>query len=241
MLYDSNELKIIFLNGTALVKKVLDKAVATKALNTEDIDNLYKMISEVCTNPPVLVFDVLHQNQPEDDVVYAHSFNVAIISQYIADWSNFEEDEKRKLLKGALMHDIGKLFVDDDILNKEDKLSHSEKAQVSSHTVEGYKEFRKSGLDTDILSSILMHHERIDGSGYPLGLHGEKINKYARIVAIADKYEGMTSRRRYRKPSTPLDALEHINDIRIRFDKNYIAAFLDNMYSFISDKKTDIY
>ena len=235
MINDSNEMKIIFSTGTTLVKKILDRAVINKKLEIKDLQNAYSTIKEICDESPVLIFKTLHENQPEDDVVYSHSFNVAIISILIAQWAGFNETEKQKVFEGAIMHDIGKLFVDDDVLNKEDKLSNKEKAQISSHTVEGYKEFRKSGLSTDILSSILMHHERIDGSGYPLGLRGEKINRFARIIAIADKYEGMTSKRRYRDPSTPIDALKHIDDIRYKFDDVFITAFLNNMNSILME------
>ena len=237
MIYDSNELKIVFASGTMLTKKTLDSTVQTKALNIDDAKKIYDIAKEITESNPLFVFKILHLNQPEDDVVYTHSFNVAIISLFIAKWCNLKEPEMQKVFEGAIMHDIGKLFVDDDVLNKEDKLSHTEKAQVSSHTVEGYKEFRKTGLDIDILSSILMHHERMDGSGYPLGLHDEKINKFARIIAIADKYEGMTSKRRYRDPYTPFDAVSHIDNVKFKFDDNFVNAFLENMYEVVKQSE----
>ena len=147
----------------------------------------------------------------------------------ISNWCGYDSLTKEKILEGAITHDIGKLLIDEEILNKESALSNTERAQVSSHTVEGYKMLRDSGLSRDTLSSILMHHERIDGSGYPLGLRGEKINFYARLIAIADVYEGMTAKRLYRVPFSPGYVINFIKENRDKFDKNIVNVFVEKM------------
>lgn len=222
-------LKEQFLTGVKYTQVLLDQTVEIKTVNNDLLDKIENTIKDICENEPKNVFKCIHLVQTDDDVIYTHCFNVATISYMIAKWCDLDVVAKEKLLIGALLHDIGKILVDDKVLNKEEKLSNTERAQVSSHTVEGYKNFRNSSLDKDTLSIILMHHERADGSGYPLGLCGAKINQYAKVVAIADVYDGMTAKRKYRSPHMPTNALRFIKDNKEKFDKEIVENFIENM------------
>ena len=226
---EPNNLNNQFLDGVDNTKKLLNCLIKNKKINQEYFSKISNNINEILNFNTVNIFTAIHNIQSETDIIYIHCFNVAVISMLISNWCGYDSLTKEKILEGAITHDIGKLLIDEEILNKESALSNTERAQVSSHTVEGYKMLRDSGLSRDTLSSILMHHERIDGSGYPLGLRGEKINFYARLIAIADVYEGMTAKRLYRVPFSPGYVINFIKENRDKFDKNIVNVFVEKM------------
>ena len=145
-----------------------------------------------------------------DDYTFAHSVNVCILSVIMGISKNYNECRLKELSLGALLHDIGKVLVPIEILNNPGRLTPEEFIVVQNHTDIGFEILRKQQDQIPLLACHVayQHHEKIDGSGYPRRLKGEQIHEYARIVAIADVYDALTSDRPYRKGLLPHDAYE---------------------------------
>ena len=115
-------------------------------------------------------FDMLHNLRSVNDSIYAHCINVSLISRMIGIWLKLPQADIDTLTIAGLLHDIGKTQITDDILNKKERLTDEEFALIRKHPVFGYDILKKHDLDVRILKATLMHHERCDGSGYPLAL-----------------------------------------------------------------------
>jgi len=176
------------------------------------------------------VLDYLYDIRLHSDYTFQHSLNVAIIAGIIGKWRNYKGVELKDIIMAALLHDIGKLSVPLAILDKPAKLSPGEFEIVKQHSREGYRLVKDSGqLAPCIKLGILQHHERLDGTGYPAGLTGDKIHAYARIIAIADIYDAMTSDRTYRRRLTPLAALDSIaGQMYGQLETSVCLTFLEN-------------
>ena len=109
------------------------------------------------------------------------------------------EEDKRTLMYGAYMHDIGKINIDKNVLMKTEKLTDEEWAALKRHPVDGANVIQNINSLKSVMPLILQHHERYDGRGYPYGLKGEEIDPLARILSVADSFDAMTSNRAFRK------------------------------------------
>ena len=175
-------------------------------------------------------FDMLHNMRHATDSIYAHSLNVGLISRMIGIWLGLPADDLDTLTLAGLLHDIGKTKVPEEVLNKQSRLSDEEFALVRQHPQYGYDILKKQPLDSHIKKSALMHHERCDGSGYPLGLTYEEIDDYALIIAIADVYDAMTAARSYRDPLCPFQVIaEFEKDGLQKYKPKYILTFLERI------------
>ncbi|MBX6394193.1 MAG: HD-GYP domain-containing protein [Alicyclobacillaceae bacterium] len=167
------------------------------------------LVEEVKKNPQVLqqVADIY----TADGFLYHHSVNVAILSIGLGVELGLPLAQIRDLGIGALLHDVGKLRIPAEVLNKPSSLTPEEFELVKLHTVYGYEMLR--AMDgVSILSAhvALQHHERVDGSGYPNRLHGDEQHVFGKIAAVADVFDAMTAHRVYRQGYLPHEALEHI-------------------------------
>ncbi|MCT4594758.1 MAG: HD-GYP domain-containing protein [Anaeromicrobium sp.] len=163
-----------------------------------------------------------------DDYTFYHSVNVAVLSIVIGVALDLNKNELYKLGLGALMHDIGKVFIEKEILNKKGKLTDNEYVQVKGHSELGYR-YLKENFDIPITSyvSALQHHERFDGNGYPDGKSGKNISLFGRIISITDVYDALTSDRPYRKALLPSDAIEYIMaNSGSMFDPDLVKIFV---------------
>ena len=158
-----------------------------------------------------------------------HSENVAVYSKMIAKEMGFSPKQLENIFNGALLHDIGKIGIPEAILTKNTRLTHAEFDKIKEHPEIGYHilklvpTFRKEG----ILDIVLYHHERVDGKGYPEGLMGERIPQYARIVAVADAFDAITTTRTYRESHDVTYAVEEIKkNIDSQFDRDVVNAFV---------------
>lgn len=138
--------------------------------------------------------------EAKDEYTRGHSYRVAEYSALIARELNWDEDEIRNLKNAAYLHDIGKIGITDNILNKPVKLTDEELGVIKEHTVIGAEILKNITLIDHVKEAARSHHERYDGRGYPDGLKGEEIPLYARIIAVADSFDAMKSRRIYRSP-----------------------------------------
>ncbi|WNC16259.1 HD-GYP domain-containing protein [Brevibacillus brevis] len=143
--------------------------------------------------------------------MYHHSVNVAVLATAVGMSLGYNRQRLMELGIGAMLHDIGKLHLPEEMLKKQDRWSEEEREIAKQHTMHGFNLLRKQH-DISLLSAhvCLQHHERLDGSGYPQGLHGKQIHEYAQIVGIADIYDSLTSPRPWRKRYMPQDALEFL-------------------------------
>ena len=176
------------------------------------------------------VFDMLHNMRQYDDMTYVHSINVALMCNVFARWLRMSEEETKMATLCGLLHDIGKVAVPPDIIKKPGKLTEGEYTIVKKHTLEGYNALKAQNVPDSIMNSALMHHERCDGSGYPFGIKGPKIDVYAKMVAIVDVYDAMTSARIYRGPMCPFKVVGIFEDESLqKYDTRFIMTFLENI------------
>lgn len=149
-----------------------------------------------------------------DLYTYAHSVNVGILSVMLASRVlDRKEHNLKELGAGFFLHDLGKVKVDPEIINKPGKLTPEEFSQMKKHSEFGYQVLQNAGqLSEEIGHIVMQHHERVDGKGYPQGLAKDEIHIYARICSIADVYDALTSERSYKKSMSPFEALVIIRD-----------------------------
>lgn len=184
------------------------------------------------------IFDMLHNLRQYDDLTYTHGLNVALICNVLASWLKFAPEEIELATQCGLLHDIGKLKIPEHIIKKPDRLTDQEYDIIKKHPIEGYKILKRCNVNHHIMNAALMHHERCDGKGYPIGLPAEKISKYAKIVSIADVYDAMTAARVYRGPLCPFKVIEIFEHEGFqKYDTQYILTFLENIVStYISNR-----
>lgn len=182
-------------------------------------------------NSSVSVFETLLDMKNQDDSVYAHCIDVALISNILARWLHFSEEDQLTVLTCGLFHDIGKFLLPPAILRKPGKLSPAEFEIIKTHTIEGFHMLSKfNNIPQIVKNAALMHHEKCDGSGYPYGLKGNEIDKYTKIVTIADIFDAMTSDRVYRKAMCPFSVIKAFEDEGIqKYEMRYILTFLENV------------
>ncbi|MGM8365205.1 HD-GYP domain-containing protein [Virgibacillus sp. W0181] len=162
-----------------------------------------------------------------DDYIFQHSINVAIYSLAIGSQVNLPDAQLAELGVGAILHDIGKIFIEEEILQKADKLTADEFAIMKTHTELGYNFLRKQNSISSVAAHCAyQHHERLDGSGYPRGIKGDAIHPFGKIIAIADVFDAVTSNRVYRSAMLPHEGLEILYAGAIQqFEKQYVEAF----------------
>ena len=214
-----------------LVKNVMDEFKTQKTLR--DIDSVKlmvdKILDELLSKREIVVN--LSDIKSIDDYTYSHSVNVCILSVITGIKLGLNQLKIRNLGIGALLHDIGKVTVPDEILKKPSSLNDEEYEIVKKHTTFGHEILRRN-KDINATSSLiaLAHHERIDGSGYPLGTKGKDIHVFARITAITDVFDALTSDRVYRKKMKTHEALEYLYSFSNNyFDKEIVDSFARNI------------
>lgn len=185
---------------TGINPKMVEKAeAAVRDIVDEIIDN---------RNLVVNMIDL----KSYDDYTYYHSVNVGVLSIVLGVACGMNRSALYRLGLGALLHDIGKVFIDRKIIEKRGPLTPEEFTEVKKHPELGYSYLLKSGFEfpATALNGILQHHERLDGSGYPNGLSGSQIHRFGRIIAVADVYDAMTSDRPYRAGMMPSEVIEFL-------------------------------
>lgn len=199
---------------------------------TVNKDALLKATSSLISSQKTTIefFDMLHNMRQDDDSTYAHSLNVALIARMIGIWLKFTPEELDTLTLAGLLHDVGKTKIPAEVLNKQSRLTDEEFALIRQHPQYGYDILKNQPLDPHIKRAALMHHERCDGSGYPMGLTQDEIDDYALIIAIADVYDAMTAARSYRDPLCPFQVIsEFEKDGLQKYKPKYVLTFLERI------------
>lgn len=219
-----------FTNVATDFEKDLTRVVSSGA--DTDSSRLAGGVSKILSScrTGIQVFDLLHCTRNYDEVIFAHSLNVALISAVLGSWLNFSDADLNVLIKCGIYHDIGKLAIPKEIVDKAGPLSPEEYTIMKSHTMQGYNILKNMNLDKRVKLAAMMHHERSDGSGYPLAVKADQMEAMTKIVAIADVYEAMTAPRKYRKAKCPFEAVKIFESSGLAmYDTKYLMTFLEHI------------
>jgi HD-GYP domain-containing protein (c-di-GMP phosphodiesterase class II) len=204
-----------------------------KTLDMDRINEVSNSISCNFDSINDLVF-CLNKVRSADEYTYSHSLNVSLLCSLLGSWLHLDHNHIEQLSYCGILHDIGKSKVPSTILDKADKLTEKEFEEIKKHPIEGYKLLENnSQIGRDVASAVLMHHEREDGSGYPFGLKSKQIHYYAKILAVVDVYDAMTSNRVYKRRQPPFDVLEmYESEYLTKCDTGIMLTFLNHISSY---------
>jgi putative nucleotidyltransferase with HDIG domain len=205
-------------------------------LNIHIVENIARMAKK-------LVLDILSKEEiiinlidlkSYDDYTYRHSLCVAILSVTTGITLNLNEHMLTEIAMCALLHDLGKMMIPVEITNKPDLLTPEEYSIMKMHPSIAAEQLRKLHIVSEaVIKGVECHHEKFDGTGYPHGLKGDQIPLYAKILAVADVYDALTSTRSYRRACFPNEAIEYIMGcVDMHFDYDIIKAFLKNIAAY---------
>ncbi|WP_052913259.1 MULTISPECIES: HD-GYP domain-containing protein [unclassified Marinitoga] len=163
-----------------------------------------------------------------DDYTRGHSERVATWASLIAEKMNIDKQRIERIYWAGILHDIGKIFVPQSILNKANKLTSEEYEKIKLHPIKGEELIRKVEDMKDISKIIRHHHERWDGKGYPDNLSGENIPLESRILTVVDSFDAMISERPYKKPLTKEQAIDELKRLAgSQFDEKVVISFIE--------------
>lgn len=185
-----------------------------------------KIIEDLMGNPAVLVS--MTDIRTSDDITFAHSVNVAILSVMVAMSMGWAETRIRDLAMGAILHDIGKVQVPDAIVKKQEALTAAELEEMRKHPSHGFNILRtQQNLSIVSAHVAFQHHERLNGEGFPRRLKGGEIHEFARIAAVTDVYDSLTTERTLRRAFTPVEAFAMLQGINNFYDPDVVKALQD--------------
>lgn len=212
------------------IKHIFDQIRVSKQVAVAEIRNEIIPIIHESTEHPNL-FGLFASLQAKDDYTYRHNIGVGVISTLLGRWLNVKDADLLQLTTAATLHDVGKTKVPLEILNKPGKLTQEEYAVMKRHTIWGYEMIKETVGTTHRQALVaLQHHERLDGTGYPFGIRGDKIDFFSRIVSVADVFHAMTSKRSYKDESPFYETLRQMKQNAFgEFDALVIRLFMDKM------------
>lgn len=171
--------------------------------------------------------------EAKDPYMHGHSKKVTKLTANFADYLNLDSELKKDLIFASILHDIGKLLIDDEILEKNGEITEEERAEIEKHPVEGINLLKNVPLSKNITDVIKHHHERYDGTGYPDNLKGDEIPYLARIIQLTNAFESMQSKSRYKKSMSLDEALQEVNDKSgTQFDPELSEKFIEFINSY---------
>lgn len=228
----SNEVKRaakICAKGKEAVVSMFQEARMGKAIEAEAVAPLVEEISNsILRNPGALIS--LARIKTADDYTYLHSVAVCALMIALARKLELNEQQTRDAGMAGLLHDLGKALIPIAILNKPGKLTDEEFAIVKTHPVEGHKLLLSgSGINEVIKDVCLHHHEKIDGSGYPKGLNGDTMSLFAKMGAVCDVYDAITSNRPYKAGWDPAESIKRMAEWKGHFDPKVFQAFVKSL------------
>lgn len=216
------------------VKAILSNIEDTIKTNFQEIEEFARKIKEELRSTRSVIKNIVLVGSGED-AIYRHSVNVTALSAVLGKWLGFSESDINLLSYAAILHDFGKTKISSKILDKVTPLTEEDWRKIKSHPSLVYKYLKAvPSLDTSILYGVLMHHERLDGSGYPLGIKEDRIHPFAKIIAIADTFDAINSNRIYRKSQGPFEALETLQKESLgKLDYVYGKVFIEHVINFL--------
>lgn len=219
--------------NVAQVKDILHDISTGREIDPEKVNKVSdSIIARINENRDIV--SSINQLRSVDEYTYTHCVNVSLLCMLIGKWLRFDFYKVKNLVHAGFLHDIGKGKIAPELLNKPGALTKDEFEEIKKHPVYGFKLAEAMyGLDDSILKGILMHHEREDGSGYPFGVKGPQIHEFAKIIAVADIYDAMTSNRAYREKESPFEVFELMEkDSFGVLDPKITSVFLSNIAAY---------
>lgn len=213
-----------------ITRQTFENVQRSSTFNVAGIrESMKKIIEDAICNRHVLI--QLTDIRTRDDYTFGHSINVCLLSVLIGIKMNLSQQQLVELSIGAILHDLGMALIPAEILQKTDPISQEDWQVITEHTKTGFAIMRKIGPIPLVSAHVaFQHHENYDGSGYPRKLAGDSIHRYARIVAVADRYDAITSDRPYRKAFLPHEAYDIMLASRgRRLDPAIVDLFLENV------------
>ncbi|NPV29608.1 MAG: HD-GYP domain-containing protein [Firmicutes bacterium] len=218
------------LRAIRTVKKLMSQVSVGECFSDQEVKEIIEnIVDEILHHEDVVVN--LSDIRAKQDYHFGHSVGVCVLSLLAGVILGFDRERLKRLGEAAILHDLGKVFVPSEILEKPGPLSSAEMAEVRRHTWLGFRAlYQCSTLGPDPAQVALTHHERYDGKGYPLGLAGDEIPEFARIVALADVFDALVTDRVYRRHYLPYEAVEILTaETGTHYDPKIARAFLYNI------------
>ena len=214
------------INANSILRTTFHQLKESQSFEMAKIRDLVNDILDYILGNSYVVFSI-HQINSYDNYTFSHSVHVCVLSLMIGSMMDLGRSDLEILGISALLHDIGKIFIDFRVLNKPGKLNPDEYEKIKTHPNEGYLALKKSAQMSFLIPHMaLEHHEREDGSGYPRGLTGKRIHRFAKIIAVADVFDVMTSARVYKKPIPPSIAIQEIcENTPLKFSQDVVSSF----------------
>jgi len=186
-----------------------------------------------------LLVQSINRIRTVDEYLHTHSLNVAYLNGIIARWLKLDKKSGDNLIKVGLLHDIGKLQIPPEIINKPGKLTKEEFEVIKKHPTLSLEILLKSGIrNKTVLDGVAQHHEKVNGTGYPDGLGSESICEFAKITAISDIYDAMVTKRVYKDAHSPFEILFDFSvEGYSELDVGYVMMFIDCMIEELKGKK----
>ncbi|WP_310550396.1 HD-GYP domain-containing protein [Paenibacillus glufosinatiresistens] len=199
-------------SGTLAMEQIFETARHTKSIPMMELRyEVLPFIQAVSESNDF--YGVLETLQSKDDYTFRHNIAVGILSTLLGKWMGLGQDHLMQLTIAATLHDIGKVVIPEEVLNKPGKLTKEEFDLVKQHTTFGYEIIRKTvGTNHNEALVALQHHERMDGSGYPHGIPGDQQLEISRVVAVTDVFHAMSSDRPYHKASPLYEILRQMEE-----------------------------
>ena len=189
-------------------RNIIDAMVTRKTPPPMDkLMGIYLKLASGCKTGEILLDYLVNIPADIDNMVYEHMLNSALIASVFATWMGMSKVEMFTLIQCGFLYDVGKFRLPMELLYKPSKLTDFEFETIKTHTLLGHDLIVECGLNQAIAKAALMHHEKVDGSGYPSKLKLEKIDSYAQYIAIIDAYEAMSAPKTYRHPLNPFEII----------------------------------
>lgn len=236
-----NELEVTFNEFSSDLENIFKDISTINTPNMNEIRIFSKKIQQEFMATGTVIKNVVLYGSGKD-AIYRHSVNVAAISFILGKWLGLNEKDLSLLNYSAIMHDIGKTQLDKELLEKNYNLSYDEYETFKTHPVIGYHYAQQIPyLNPLVPKAILLHHERLDGSGYPLQLKEDKIPQFSKIIAIADVFDEVSSNRYTKDIRGPLDALKVIQDESLtKLDCSYCNMFLSHVVNYYTGENIQL-
>ncbi|MDP4091693.1 MAG: HD-GYP domain-containing protein [Bacillota bacterium] len=227
------DVEVVFTEFSVDIERIFNNVFYDGISDIEEVRNFAKKVQDQLNSVRAVIKNIVLYGSGTDSI-YRHSVNVAALSYMLGKWVGFDDRKANLLTYAGILHDFGKTKLDRTILDKPSKLTPKELEHIKSHPVLGYNFVKKiPNLDSSVSFGVLMHHERLDGTGYPLKMKAEKIHDFGRIVAIADIFDAINSNRFHKKSKGPFEALEIIQKESLgRLDYQYSKIFLEHIVNY---------